>query len=180
MEDKRRRLYSDRRTGLYDYIRTRDRPLYNLMYAIKEQAFIDLAKCKTDKWLNESTESLIHFCKTFFVENEHLNDVLLSKALKSRALYMIEKLINELENLQLEVVKMKMQLSRMYDDMINSYTPEQATAPVMASADADAIEEKLEQAQAQTQTQAPADTQTQAPADATDTVAENESEVTNI
>lgn len=180
MDDKKRRLYSDRRTGLYDYVRTRDRPLYDLMYAIKEQAFVDLANCKTDKWLNESTESLIHFCKTFFVENEHLNDVLLSKALKSRALYMIEKLINELENLQLEVVKMKMQLSRMYDDMINSYTPEPATAPVMASAAADAIEEKLEQAQAQAQADTQAQAQTQAQADAPAEVAENESEVTNI
>lgn len=136
-------------------------PYYSLLYAIKEQAFRDLANDKHDTYLHESTEYLIDFCSSFLIENKAINDVLLVKALLKRITKVLKKIIHDLENLQVEVLKMKIDLSRMYDELMED-APKLTPAEIINNK-ADLIEDVLEEEIA------PAPAQAHAPAQAQDT-----------
>ena len=135
-------------------------PYYSLLYAIKEQAFRDLASNYHDAYLCESTEHLIRFCDTFFIENKSVNDVLLIKALLKRATKLLKKIIHDLENLQIEVLKMKIDLSRMYDELMED-APKLSPAEIINNK-ADLIEDVMEEEITPAPAPTPAPTQAQA------------------
>lgn len=142
-------------------------PYYSLLYAIKEQAFRDLTNNYHDAYLHESTDYLIRFCDTFLIENKAINDVLLIKALLKRAEKLLKKIIHDLENLQIEVLKMKIDLSRMYDELMED-APKLSPAEIINNK-ADLIEDVMEEEITPAPAPAPAPTQTQAQAHDTDT-----------
>lgn len=146
-------------------------PYYSLLYAIKEQAFRDLANNYHDAYLHESTDYLISFCNRFLIENKGINDVLLIKALFKRTTKLLKKIIHDLENLQIEVLKMKIDLSRMYDELMED-APKLSPAEIInnkADLIEDVMEEEITPASAPTLTQA----HTQAQAQDTNEVTED-------
>lgn len=142
-------------------------PYYSLLYAIKEQAFKDLANNYHDAYLHESTDYLISFCNRFLIENKGINDVLLIKALFKRTTKLLKKIIHDLENLQVEVLKMKIDLSRMYDALMED-APKLSPAEIINNK-ADLIEDVMEEEIAPASAPAPAPAPTQAQAQNTDT-----------
>lgn len=124
-------------TGKFEKLKQNDKSIYNLAYAIKERALVDLAQPVKDE--TEPIILQIEFLKSFMVENAALNDILITRALERR------------------FCKMKLNLDEMYKDML---ADDAKTAPAAVNQnEADKIEEAMEK---KTQTPAPAAAQPQA------------------
>lgn len=141
-------------TGKFEKLKQLDKSIYNLAYAIKERALVDLSQPVKDE--TEPILLQIEFLKSFMVENAALNDILITRALERR------------------FCKMKLNLDEMYKDML---ADDKQTAPATVNQnEADKIEEALEK---KAQTPAPAAAQPQAQASAPVDTTNSETEKEN-
>ena len=158
-KDNKAKFYKLARTptGKFEKLKQLDKSIYNLAYAIKERALVDLAQPVKDE--TEPILLQIEFLKSFMVENAALNDILITRALERR------------------FCKMKLNLDEMYKDML---ADDKQTAPATVNQnEADKIEEALEKkaqtpAPAAAQPQAQAQAQASAPVDTTNLETEKE------